>query len=144
MHTPQLRILTTLLVAIVICFSQNSCRSTLYKAAEQGDIGMVELQLKQGKRNTWSNGPQNIFLLPMCVGAIAIDTTTLLLAGLTGGAYYHCLYTDRPYLIQRFLKTPHDAALDAGQYEIAELLRRRGIGTVYSTHYHGDYSQGPR
>lgn len=133
-----------LLVALSICFSQSSCRSELYRAAERGDIETVELNIKQRKMHTWANGPQNIFLFPMCVGAVAIDTTTVLLAALTFGGYYHCLYTDRPYLIQRFLKTPRDAALDAGQYEIAELLRRNGMRTIYSKHYHGKYNTTPR
>ena len=146
MHSLRSRIRTALMVSVAcgICFSQNSCRSTLYKAAEQGDMDMVELQLKQGHMNTWANGPQNIFLLPMCVGAVAIDTTTLILAAVTGGAYYHCLCTDRPYLTPRFLKTPRDAALDAGQYEIADLLERRGMGTMFRKHYHGDYNKAPR
>lgn len=126
-----------------ICFSQSSCRSELYRAAERGDTETVELLIKQRKMYTWANGPQNIFLFPMCVGAVVIDTTTVLLAGITFGGYYHCLYTDRPYLIQRFLKTPRDAALDAGQYETAELLRRNGMRTVYSKHYHGRYNSAP-
>lgn len=120
------------------CCFQTSCRSTLYKAAEQGNIDVVRAELAKGKSiDSYAKGPQNIFLLPAGAIALTIDTANLALMIGTLGIYYHCLPTDRPFLLPRMLKNPIDAALDGGHYEIANLLARHGDKPIYSKHYHG-------
>lgn len=121
-----------------ITTSQTSCRSTLYNAAERGDIETVRAELaKSDSIDSYSKGPQNIFLLPVGIIALSIDATNLALMIGTLGIYYHCIPTDRPFLLPRMMKNPIDAALDGGHYEIANLLAQRGDTPIYDKHYHG-------
>lgn len=121
-----------------ITTSQTSCRSTLYNAAERGDIETVRTELaKSDSIDSYSKGPQNIFLLPIGAIALTIDATNLALMIGTLGIYYHCLPTDRPFLLPRMMKNPIDAALDGGHYEVANLLAQRGDTPIFDKHYHG-------
>lgn len=132
---------STLLLSTLLCgtcYFQTSCRSTLYKAAERGDIETVHAELAKNKTiDSYARGPQNIFLLPIGATALTIDVANLALMIGTLGIYYHCLPTDRPFLLPRMLKNPIDAALDGGHYEIANMLAARGDKPIFDKHYHG-------
>lgn len=92
-------------------------------------------------------GPANILYIPGGVLLMAADISTIVLAVGTLGQYFYVVKAigdpNRPFLLQKMRATPLDAALDAGHYDIASLLREHGGEATYSRHYHGDYSQDP-
>ena len=144
------RISLYMLLISLVCLPQISCRSTLYKAAQTGDIATVQRELDNGANvndGMADMGPANILYLPYGVLLMATDISTIVLMIGTFGQYYHVIEalgdTNRPFILQNMSATPLDAALDAGHYNIASLLRENGGDTHYSRHYHGDYTEAP-
>lgn len=139
-----------LLFITLLCQPFCSCRSTLYKAAQTGDIATVQRELDNGANvndGMADMGPANILYLPYGVLLMATDISTIVLMIGTFGQYYHVIEalgdTNRPFILQNMSATPLDAALDAGHYNIASLLRENGGDTHFSRHYHGDYTEAP-